>query len=251
VKVDAVAVVCNAIIALIILGACSGSNGDSSASVASVTLNAGPRKAAPDGLYGKRWRSRPTHDVKLFAPPTDGVAVYVPTEPPAAFEGIPVAEADLEYDNGRLWSGDLYIDGADRRDAVRDALLRLYGSPDPEPSTGNDYSWSWPKRHIAVDMRFDASHGRTTVAFSSSTKDRSTDQIAVPSDMDALRADDLSKSAQNMKLAVLDGNRKEACSNAKSLYYDGRGLAQSGVIDSTQRKAMNVAEEFIRDQCPR
>lgn len=250
------------IVALTALSACSPQNDSSSSSTVThaaptdgLVLNAGPRKAPPEDLNGKKWKSRPTHDLKQIAPPTDGIAVYVPTGSLASLEGIPVAEADLEYDKGQLWRGDLYIDGAERRDAVRNALLKLYGSPDPQPTTGNDYSWSWPKRHIAVDMRFDGQHARTTVDFSSATKSRSTDDVpgstTPPSQMDAWQAEDMSKVAQNMKLAILDGNRNEACSNAKSLYYDGLSLSRRGVINPTQKKAAGLAEQFIRDQCPR
>lgn len=242
----------------LVAGCSQPNNGSVPSGASTVTptpiVNAGPRKSPPSGLYGKKWKSRPSSDLKVFAPPTDGITIYVPKGQPEAFEGIPVAEADLEYDRGHLLSGDLYVDGAERRDAVRDALAKLYGSPDAKPTTGNDYSWSWPKQRIAVDMRFDPKHTRTTVTFSSATKDRSTadlPQIAVPTEMDMMMADDMSKAAHNMKLAILDGNRKDACSNAKSLYYDRRSLARSGAIQPAQRKAMTMADRFIHDQCPR
>lgn len=216
--------------------------------------SAGPRKDPPSAFYGLKWKSRPTQALKPYGDPVDGETIYVPKGTPAEFEGVTVSEADMYFGRKGLLHGDLYIDGTDRRDATLKALLRLYGSPDPQPTVGNDYSWSWPAKHIAVDMRTN-DKGRTTVSFDADAKERT---VAEPQpsgsgldDTTFLAAQDMSNAAQNMKLAITDGDRKGACANAKTIVLDGRLLTNHGVINDVQRKAKLLAEQFIAEQCPR
>src|SRR4029078_10411134 len=63
-----------------------------------------PSNPPPTGAGGIRWGAAPPATLKLFSPATDeGLAVYTPREKPVPLEGVPVSEADYEFDHGRLF----------------------------------------------------------------------------------------------------------------------------------------------------
>jgi hypothetical protein len=122
--------------------------------------------AAPPGVLGRRWGSRPGADLKLYAPTTDeGLSLYVPRHATAPFDGVPVADADLRFDHGRLYGGDLYVDGEANRDAIKAALAKRYGTPLESDDATHSYKWTWPQRHVAVSMSYDEAHKRSWVMF--------------------------------------------------------------------------------------
>lgn len=122
--------------------------------------------APPTEAGGKRWGSAPTADLKIFSPATaEGLSLYVPKNTPAALEGVPVKEADYQYDRRRLYAVDLYIDGEPNREAIKAALVKRYGTPLEYDEGSNRYKWSWPKRHVSVEMTYQDSSKRTTVTF--------------------------------------------------------------------------------------
>ncbi len=121
--------------------------------------------AAPDGVMGLRWGSRPTAALTPYAPPTNGLALYLAKAGAPPLEGVPVKEADFRFDHGRLYAGDIFIDGQDNRDAVKVALTKKYGTPLQADDQAHRYQWGWPDRHVTIEMSFQEKPGRTQVTF--------------------------------------------------------------------------------------
>ena len=120
--------------------------------------------SAPMGALGKRWGSAPTADLKVLMPATDeGLTLYVPKATPAPLEGAPVKEADYRYDHRRLYAADFYIDGEDRIDEIKNALIKKYGTPLAYDDSAHSYKWAWPERKVTIEMSYQESSKRTTV----------------------------------------------------------------------------------------
>jgi len=124
------------------------------------------RSAAPAGMMGKRWGSRPSSDLKSYTAPTgDGLSLYVPRGAPPPLDGVPVREADYRFDHGRLYAGDLYMNGELSRDAAKAALTKAYGKPLQSDDDAHSYKWNWPDRHVTIDMTYQESSKETQVTF--------------------------------------------------------------------------------------
>jgi len=120
---------------------------------------------APVGVLGRKWGARPDGALKPYAQPGEGLAMYVPREAPAPLYGVPVKEADYRFDHNHLFAADLYIDGANHRDAIRAALEKAYGKPLDADDETHAYDWKWPERHVVIEMSFQDSSQRATVTF--------------------------------------------------------------------------------------
>lgn len=125
-----------------------------------------PHVAPPSGAGGFRWGGRPTGNLKPYDGAIgNGLTMYVPKGKPEPLEGVAVAESDYTFDHGRFFGADFYIDGDAGRDAILAAYVKKYGPPQAYNEDAGSYSWKWPGSHIGVNINYDASHGRTTVAF--------------------------------------------------------------------------------------
>jgi hypothetical protein len=119
----------------------------------------------PRGITGMRWGARPPPTLKLLARPTAALALYIPTAPPEPFEGVHVAEADYRFDRGRLYAGDIFLDGEMNRDAAKAALVKKYGRPLEADDDAHSYEWRWPDHKVSVEMSFNERSGRTQITF--------------------------------------------------------------------------------------
>lgn len=124
-----------------------------------------PQAPPPTGAGGIRWGARPPSSLKQYAPATDGLAVYVPKTAPAPLEGGTVAEAGYNFDHGRLFGADFYIDGEAGRDAILAAYVKRYGTPQAYDENAGSYSWKWPGSKVSVSLNYNAASGRTIVSF--------------------------------------------------------------------------------------
>lgn len=126
-----------------------------------------PLAPPPTGAGGIRWGARPSSNLKPLSPATeDGLAVFIPKVPPVNFEGVTVAEADYDFDHGRLFAAHFYIDGEARRDAILTAYLKKYGTPQAYDEEAGTYAWKWPTSPVAVNINYDAKHTRSMLSFS-------------------------------------------------------------------------------------
>jgi hypothetical protein len=125
-----------------------------------------PLAPPPTGAGGIRWGARPSPSLKQFEPATDeGLAIYVPKGTPEHLDGVTVAEADYEFDHGRLFAANFYIDGEAARDAILAAYLKKYGTPQTYDEDAGTYAWKWPTTPTSLNLNYDAKHGRSTVNF--------------------------------------------------------------------------------------
>jgi hypothetical protein len=125
-----------------------------------------PRAVSPTGAAGIRWGGHPPASLHQVASPTDeGLAVYTPKSSPGPLEGVPVAEADFEFDHGHLFSANFYLDGQANRDAIIAAYVKKYGVPQAYDEDAGTCSWKWSSTHVSVQISYNAEHGRTTVNF--------------------------------------------------------------------------------------
>ena len=127
-----------------------------------------PISPAPTNFAGKRWRSRPTPDLKVFMPTTqDGLSLFVPRHKPKPFEGLPVSEEDFQFDHQKLYGGDIYIDGGEKNEKLaKDTIVRIYGPPTFVNEDLHIYRWKWLKERVEVALSYQEKHGRTTLAYS-------------------------------------------------------------------------------------
>ena len=126
-----------------------------------------PLTPPPSGAGGIRWGARPSSNLKQLSPASDeGLALYIPKNFPENFEGVSVAEADYDFDHGRLFAAHLYIDGEAKRDAILAASLRKYGTPQAYDEDAGKYAWKWPTSPISLNIDYDAKHRRLMVSIS-------------------------------------------------------------------------------------
>ena len=129
-----------------------------------------PKVAAPTGVGGIKWGGKPTSALKPYMPETDdGLSLYVPIGKPEPLEGVPVAEANFNFDHKHLYLANFYLDGEAQRDAILRKLVDKYGTPQSYDQAAGNYSWSWPK-NMTIYVRFDAKDGRTTVTYNKEEK---------------------------------------------------------------------------------
>lgn len=121
--------------------------------------------AAPTGVDGLRWGGRPTSEYRPYAPPTDGLALYVRKDGVALFVGVPVKEEDYRFDHGRFFAADYYIDGDANRDAAKAVLVKKYGNPLTSDDSAHSYQWNWPNLHTSIEMTYEEKTARTQVTF--------------------------------------------------------------------------------------
>jgi hypothetical protein len=121
---------------------------------------------APSGVTGHNWGSRPSSNLKQYMAPTDeGLSVYIPKVPLRPFEGVPVKEADYDFDHGRLYAADVYFSGEANREAIKVALQKDYGSPLEADDGAHSYAWKWPDRNVTIDLTWQESSSTATVTF--------------------------------------------------------------------------------------
>jgi hypothetical protein len=119
---------------------------------------------APVGVGQRRWGSSPSPDLKRFMPTTsDKLDLYVPKGTISPFYGIPVREEDFRYDHRRLYAVDMFIDGEQEIQLIRDALVSAYGIPTSYDESAHSYKWTWPNSHVTMTMDYQDSSKRTTV----------------------------------------------------------------------------------------
>lgn len=139
---------------------------------------AGSASEAPAGLREWTWGTAP--DAGLQANPvTDakGITVYLPREDNRAtrFMGVPVAEESYTFADGKFFSGNLWIDGADNHTHVLKQLQKRYGAP---ARTAGHYDrdtladekkslaiWQWTSSPVEVRLSYNEQFARTTVTF--------------------------------------------------------------------------------------
>jgi hypothetical protein len=120
----------------------------------------------PEGAMGMKWGGRPSAALMPTMSPTeDGLALYRPKAAPEQLEGVAVSQADFRFQHGALYAADFYITGQARRDAIRSALVKRFGTPLSYDERINSYSWEWPKRHITVHMSYEQGAQQTMVTY--------------------------------------------------------------------------------------
>ena len=125
-----------------------------------------PLKPAPSGVGPMRFGSKPSSALKQYAPTTDdGLTIYIPKLKPATLEGIPVAESDYSFDHGHLYSGEMYLDGAEARNSILSIYLKRYGPPQFYNEELGIYRWKWPNVKTQIIVSYNAKQSRTTVTF--------------------------------------------------------------------------------------
>lgn len=126
-----------------------------------------PKAPAPKGAGGVAWGARPPASLSQFAPPVDGLAMYIPKETPEPFEGVSVAEADYSFERGRFYSANFYIDDAQRRDAILQTLVNKYGTPQAYDEGKYSYTWCWKAEKVTLRLNYNPTDNRTTVNITS------------------------------------------------------------------------------------
>jgi hypothetical protein len=125
-----------------------------------------PRSPAPSGVGSMRWGSHPAPALRQYAPATDdGLSTYVPKGKPDPIEGVPVAEADYNFDRGKLYAADFYVDGEPARNIVLRAFIKRYGTPQKYNDGLHTYTWRWPKAGVSITVSYQESFHRTTINY--------------------------------------------------------------------------------------
>jgi hypothetical protein len=133
--------------------------------VFSANLSAGAFEP-PNGFLGMRWGEPPAQSIKIIGPSGEGTAMYAPNSvKPTQFLGLQVKEEAYFYNNGRFYSGSVWLEGQENFARMKAALFKKYGYP----TFANDklflWKWQWPEKKIEVQLNYQAKTARATVSY--------------------------------------------------------------------------------------
>jgi len=76
---------------------------------------------------------------------------------------LPVAEEGYLFEDGRMFGGELFIDGAGNFLKLKDALIRQFGNPDFANESIRLFKWKWQKPEVEIQIFFNDKFRRATV----------------------------------------------------------------------------------------
>ena len=122
---------------------------------------------APADFRGLNWGAAPTKSLKRVSGPTGSEKLSVWTTqtqnlPP--YSGVPVAEESYLFENNKLYSGQLYFDGADNLAKLKGALATQFGKPDFANNSLQVFRWKWATSRVEVTLTYQSKFQRTTVS---------------------------------------------------------------------------------------
>ena len=122
----------------------------------------------PSGFRNGKWGSVPAASLKKYSgPTTDGTSIYVPQEEnkSAPFLGVPVNKELYMFSNGKLYGGSVFLEGRENFDAMKVALIKLYGQPAFANDRTEIYKWKWPNTQIEVHFYYNKNFAQATVTY--------------------------------------------------------------------------------------
>lgn len=121
----------------------------------------------PTGFRDMKWGVPPFKTFKkIMGPTSDGTSMYVPVANSyASFLGVPVAEEGYSYTYGKLYMGNVYIDGKENLEKVRLALENQFGPPTFVNERLSLWKWKWVVKKIEIHLNYQAKFSRTTVTY--------------------------------------------------------------------------------------
>ena len=119
----------------------------------------------PDGYRSMKWGDPPSAGMRLFSEnSTDNLTLYKSEEYPA-FLGLPIAEEMYGFTNGKLYQGQVWLDGVERSHEARVRISALYGPP----SFANEYKhlwkWKWQDSQVEIHLWYQPEFDRASVLF--------------------------------------------------------------------------------------
>lgn len=124
----------------------------------------------PNSFLGVRWgEAPPVQSIKIMGPSGEGTAMYGPNSVKATqFLGLQVMEEAYFYNNGKFYSGSVWLEGQENFARMKAALFKKYGYPTFTNDKLFIWKWQWPERKIEVQLNYQAKNSRATVSYTNS-----------------------------------------------------------------------------------
>lgn len=121
----------------------------------------------PKGFLGMRWgEAPPAQSIKIMGRSEEGTAMYGPNSvKPTQFLGLQVKEEAYFYNNGRFYSGSVWIEGQENFARMKAALFKKYGYPTFTNDKLFIWKWQWPEKKIEVQLNYQAKTSKATVSY--------------------------------------------------------------------------------------